>query len=104
MEKPPLWEWKEVRIDPGRREVLVHGQPLTLRPKEFDLLWTLAQHADLVLTREQLIRMAWGYDYLGDTRTIDVHVGYLRRKLAAANVTSLKIVTKRGVGYLLEKC
>jgi two-component system alkaline phosphatase synthesis response regulator PhoP len=88
----------EVVIDPARREVTVNGAPVKLRTQEFDLLWTLAEHKSLVLTREQLLEKAWGYDYYGQSRTVDVHVGHLRRKLANS---SLHIETITGVGYKL---
>ncbi|MEJ2599949.1 MAG: response regulator transcription factor [Anaerolineales bacterium] len=88
----------EVVIDPARREVTVDGEAISLRTQEFDLLLTLAEHKGLVLTREQLLEKAWGYDYYGQSRTVDVHVGHLRRKLAKS---SLRIETVTGVGYKL---
>jgi DNA-binding response OmpR family regulator len=87
-----------VRVDLGRREVTVGGKPVELRTKEFDLLVAFAEHLGLVLDRETLLRIVWGYDYLGDSRTIDVHVTWLRDKLEAATV---KIQTIRGIGYKL---
>ena len=85
-------------IDPFRREVLVNNQQISLRAQEFDLLYTFAEHKGLVLTREQLLEKAWGYDYYGQSRTVDVHVGHLRRKLAGSSV---RIETVTGVGYKL---
>lgn len=85
-------------IDPARREVTVKGEAIQLRNQEFDLLYTLARHQGLVLKREQLLDMAWGYDYVGQTRTVDVHVGHLRRKLASSEV---QIQTVTGIGYKL---
>jgi two-component system alkaline phosphatase synthesis response regulator PhoP len=87
-----------VRVDIGRREVTIGGKPVELRTKEFDLLIAFAEHLGLVLDRETLLRIVWGYDYLGDSRTIDVHVTWLRDKLADATV---KIQTIRGIGYKL---
>ena len=87
-----------VRVDIGRREVTVGGKPVELRTKEFDLLVAFAEHLGLVLDRETLLRIVWGYDYLGDSRTIDVHVTWLRDKLEHATV---KIQTIRGIGYKL---
>jgi DNA-binding response OmpR family regulator len=87
-----------VRIDMGRREVTIGGKPVELRTKEFDLLVAFAEHLGLVLDRETLLRIVWGYDYLGDSRTIDVHVTWLRDKLSEATV---KIQTIRGIGYKL---
>jgi DNA-binding response OmpR family regulator len=84
-----------LRIDSGRREVTVDGDEVQLAPKEFDLLWELLDHRGLVLTRDQLLERVWGYTFAGDTRTVDVHVGQLRRKLGEA----CPIVTVWGVGY-----
>ena len=85
-------------IDPAAREVRVDGKIVPLRAQEFELLWVLAQHRGMVLTREQLLRLAWGYDYVGQTRTVDVHVAQLRRKLTGSD---LRIETVVGVGYKL---
>ncbi len=85
-------------IDPASREVTLDGQLISLRAQEFDLLYTLAQHKGLVMTREQLLEKAWGYDYYGQSRTVDVHVGHLRRKLVGSQV---RIETVTGVGYKL---
>ena len=82
-------------IDAGRREVRVGEQEIQLAPKEFDLLWELLDHRGLVLTRDQLLERVWGYTFAGDTRTVDVHVRQLRRKLGDAS----PIVTVWGVGY-----
>jgi DNA-binding response OmpR family regulator len=82
-------------VDAGRREVKVGEQEVQLAPKEFDLLWELLDHRGLVLTRDQLLERVWGYTFAGDTRTVDVHVRQLRRKLGDAS----PIVTVWGVGY-----
>ena len=84
-----------ISIDAGRRELLVGGDPIQLAPKEFDLFWELLDHSGLVLTRDQLLERVWGYTFAGDTRTVDVHVRQLRRKLGEAS----PIVTVWGVGY-----
>ncbi|NLF01791.1 MAG: response regulator transcription factor [Anaerolineales bacterium] len=88
----------DLTIDTARHEVLVAGEPISLRPKEFDLLLALAEHQSIVLKREQLLDRVWGYDFYGETRTVDVHVAQLRKKLAAA---SAQIETVQGVGYKL---
>ena len=88
----------QVTIDPARREVTVAGKPIKLRAKEFDLLLALAQHRGLVLSRNQLLDLVWGYDFYGSTRTVDVHIAHLREKLAGSDVV---IETVRGVGYKL---
>jgi DNA-binding response OmpR family regulator len=85
----------DLSIDAGRREVHVGEEEIQLAPKEFDLLWELLDHRGLVLTRDQLLERVWGYTFAGDTRTVDVHVRQLRRKLGDAS----PIVTVWGVGY-----
>jgi two-component system alkaline phosphatase synthesis response regulator PhoP len=85
----------DLTIDAGRREVRVGDDDVQLAPKEFDLLWELLDHRGLVLTRDQLLERVWGYTFAGDTRTVDVHVRQLRRKLGDAS----PIVTVWGVGY-----
>jgi DNA-binding response OmpR family regulator len=85
----------ELQVDAGRREVRVGEEEIQLAPKEFDLLWELLDHRGLVLTRDQLLERVWGYTFAGDTRTVDVHVRQIRRKLGDAS----PIVTVWGVGY-----
>jgi len=85
----------DLLVDAGRREVHVGEQEIQLAPKEFDLLWELLDHRGLVLTRDQLLERVWGYTFAGDTRTVDVHVRQLRRKLGDAS----PVVTVWGVGY-----
>jgi len=85
-------------LDKARREVHVDGTPVQLRTKEFDLLAAFMENEGIALTREQLLESVWGYDYPGETRTVDVHVQHLRQKLAGAKV---QIETLRGVGYKL---
>lgn len=85
----------DLAVDAGRREARVAGEEVQLAPKEFDLLWELLDHRGLVLTRDQLLERVWGYTFAGDTRTVDVHVRQLRRKLGEA----CPIVTVWGVGY-----
>jgi DNA-binding response OmpR family regulator len=85
----------DLRVDSGRREAHVGDEEIQLAPKEFDLLWELLDHRGLVLTRDQLLERVWGYTFAGDTRTVDVHVRQLRRKLGDAS----PIVTVWGVGY-----
>ncbi len=82
-------------INSGKREVYVVDEEIRLAPKEFDLLWELLDHRGIVLTRDQLLERVWGYTFAGDTRTVDVHVRQIRRKLGDAS----PIVTVWGVGY-----
>jgi len=91
-----------LRIDWDRREATISGRTLRLRNKEFELLRQLAEYCGIVLTREQLLEQVWGYEYFGETRTVDVHVNQLRRKLAPNDDDpGVAIVTVRGVGYKL---
>lgn len=89
----------DVIIDPARREVHVAGEKVSLRTKEFDLLLTFIQNRGIVLTREQLLNLAWGFDFYGQTRTVDVHVAHLRKRLAKSELVKIETVT--GVGYKL---
>jgi two-component system, OmpR family, alkaline phosphatase synthesis response regulator PhoP len=88
----------DLTIDPARREVTIGGRPVELRTQEFELLYFLAQNRGLVFSREKLLERAWGFDFYGQTRTVDVHVAQLRRKIAASQVN---IATVTGVGYKL---
>jgi DNA-binding response OmpR family regulator len=87
-------------VDKQRREATVADRPLDLRTKEFDLLVAFAENPGIVLTREQLLDLVWGYDFYGETRTVDVHVQHLRQKLSGSGVG---IQTVRGVGYKLAE-
>jgi len=88
----------DLQIDPLRHEVWLAARPIELRAQEFDLLLTLAGQPGRVFTREQLLELAWGFDFYGQTRTVDVHVAHLRRKLEGGTV---RIETVPGVGYRL---
>jgi two-component system alkaline phosphatase synthesis response regulator PhoP len=88
----------DLALDPARREVTVAGQPIDLRTKEFDCLLCLAEHKGFVLSREKLLELAWGYDFAGQTRTVDVHVAHLRKKISHSTA---QIETITGVGYKL---
>ena len=91
-------EFGKVAIDVTRREVTVDGQPVHLTTKEFDLLAHMAGSPGRIFTRDQLLARIWGYDYLGDGRTVDVHVSWLRGKLRLAEGHNY-FRTVRGVGY-----
>ena len=88
-----------LEINVPRHEVFADGQNIVLTLKEFDLLQKLAENRGRVLTREQLLDSIWGYEYHGETRTVDVHIRYLRRKLGGAGSC---IVTVRGLGYKMQ--
>jgi DNA-binding response OmpR family regulator len=89
-------------IDLDRREVLIRGEPLRLKPKEFELLVFLARHPGMVLSRDLLLERVWGWDYAGGSRTVDVHVRWLREKVEADPANPERIVTVRSVGYCFE--
>jgi len=86
-------------IDPARRTVTVAGEPVELRAKEFDLLLALVENQGIVLSREKLLDLVWGFDFYGETRTVDVHVAHVRSKLGP--VCTAVIETVWGVGYKL---
>ena len=88
-------------IDARRRRVEVSGQAIELRMKEFDLLQTLAENKGIVFSRERLLSVVWGYDFAGETRTVDVHIAHLRHKLRGMDPV---IETVWGVGYKLDDC
>ncbi len=88
----------DLTIDPARREVSLSGVPIELRTQEFEVLHVLASQPGRVFTREQLLQQAWGFDFYGQTRTVDVHVAHLRKKLSGCPVS---IETVTGVGYKL---
>jgi two-component system alkaline phosphatase synthesis response regulator PhoP len=89
----------DLAIDVARRTVTRAGQPLALKPKEFDLLAFLAGHAQQVFSREVLLDRVWGYDFVGGTRTVDVHIRWLRTKVEADPANPTVLETVYGVGY-----
>jgi len=97
-ESPKVLHIADLLIDEHQREVRINGTLISLRAQEFEMLFTLAHNRGRVMTREQLLRQAWGYDFAGETRTVDVHVAQLRRKLSASSV---RIETVTGIGYKL---
>jgi DNA-binding response OmpR family regulator len=97
-DKSIVIELGNTRIDLARHEVSVNGKLIELRAKEFDLLKVLSQNTGIVLDRDRLLNLVWGYEYFGDTRTVDVHVAHVRDKLEGS---SAQIQTIRGSGYKL---
>jgi len=97
-ESPKVLHIADLLIDEHQREVKINGTLISLRAQEFEVLFTLAHNRGRVMTREQLLSQAWGYDFAGETRTVDVHVAQLRRKLSASSV---RIETVTGIGYKL---
>jgi len=92
----------DLEIDPARHKAMLGGRVIKLTPKEFDLLAFLASNRGLVFSREQLLEKVWGYDYAGNTRTVDVHVRWLRQKIEADPRNPKYLVTVRGTGYKME--
>ncbi|HUI88025.1 MAG TPA: response regulator transcription factor [Anaerolineales bacterium] len=90
-------------INITRREVMLDGQPLQLKPKEYELLLFLAEHRSQMLSREFILERVWGWDFIGDSRTVDVHVRWLRQKIEADAANPQRIVTVRGGGYRFER-
>jgi two-component system, OmpR family, response regulator len=92
----------ELEIDVARHKVTLKGKPLELTPKEFELLSLLAKNKGIVFNREQLLEKVWGYDFPGDTRTVDVHVRWLRQKIEINPDNPEHLLTLRGIGYKFE--
>jgi two-component system alkaline phosphatase synthesis response regulator PhoP len=90
--------FRHLRIDRRSRQVWVDGHPVALTAVEFDLLRTLAEHRGAVLSREQLLQQVWGYDFYGEERVVDVHIGHIRQKLGYEGF----VATVRGVGYRFD--
>jgi DNA-binding response OmpR family regulator len=88
----------DLSINPAAREVRIAGKLISLRAKEFDLLFALVENHGRVLSREKLLELAWGFDFYGQTRTVDVHIAHLRKKI---NGSKVQIETVTGIGYKL---
>lgn len=100
--KPEVMEFDNLRIDLTRREITVDGDVVAFKPKEYELLTFFAQHQGQVLTREFILERVWGWDFIGDSRTVDVHVRWLREKIEADPANPHRIITVRGAGYRFE--
>jgi two-component system response regulator RegX3 len=99
---PDVLEAPGVRMDVARHEVSVNGEPIKLALKEFELLEMLLRNAGRVMTRGQLIDRIWGSDYVGDTKTLDVHIKRLRTKIEPDPANPQYLITVRGLGYKFE--
>ena len=97
-----LLKINELEVDPARHRASLRETFLDLTPKEFDLLAFLARNKGFVFNRDQLLEKVWGYDYAGDTRTVDVHIRWLRQKIEADPQKPKYLITVRGTGYKLE--
>ncbi len=108
MSKPPAAGEPEslkvgdLEINTGRHQAFRRGSLLDLTPKEYDLLVFLTRNKGFVFSREQLLENVWGYDYAGDTRTVDVHIRWLRQKIETDPAHPMNLLTVRGAGYKLE--
>jgi len=89
-------------INMTRREVKLEDEPLQLKPQEYDLLVFFAEHREQLLSREFILERVWGWDFIGDSRTVDVHVRWLRQKIEDDSSKPTRIVTVRGGGYRFE--
>lgn len=98
-ERPDRLSFGALSIQPMARRVEIEGRPVELTPKEFDLLLTLASAPDLVFSREALLSRVWGYDYLGDSRTVDVHIGTLRKKIERDAAQYIRTVWGQGYSF-----
>lgn len=95
-------EFDNLTIDVSRYEALLEGKPLALKPKEFELLVFLANNQGQVLSREVIMDRVWGWDFTGGSRTVDVHIRWLREKIEADPASPQRIITVRGAGYRFE--
>ena len=92
----------DLEMDLEGHTAKLRGEPLALKPREFDLLALLASHKGRAFTRDQILEQVWGHDYFGETRTVDVHIRWLREKLQSYPNPPQRIITIRGVGYRFE--
>jgi DNA-binding response OmpR family regulator len=92
----------DLRVNLDRREVSVSGEALRLKPQEYELLVFLVRNRGMALSRDLILERVWGWDFDGGTRTVDVHVRWLREKIESDPANPTRIITVRGVGYRLE--
>lgn len=101
--KPPeVFSFGNLTVDPSRRETLLNGDPIRLKPKEFELLLFLVRHQGIALSRDLILERVWGWTYDGNSRTVDVHVRWLREKIEEVPSEARRIVTVRGIGYRFD--
>ncbi len=101
-EKAQVLTFDNLIIDLGRREITLDGKVLPFKPKEFELLHYLALHRGQVLSRETILERVWGWDFIGDSRTVDVHIRWLREKIEKDDANPRRLITVRGAGYRFE--
>jgi DNA-binding response OmpR family regulator len=97
-----IYDFGDLIIDETRREITQNGNPLNLKPKEYELLLFFAQHKSQALSRELILEKVWGWEYFGDSRTVDVHVRWLREKIEKDPAQPKRIITIRSTGYRFE--
>jgi len=100
--QPQVMAFGNLTIDTGRREVLLDGQVIALKPKEYELLSFMGTNKGRVLSRELILERVWGWGFVGDSRTVDVHVRWLREKIESVPDKPQRIITVRGAGYRFE--
>lgn len=100
--KSGIMQFDNLRIDMTRREITMNDAVVPFKPKEFELLTFFAQHQGQVLSRELILERVWGWDFIGDSRTVDVHVRWLREKIEDDSANPTRIITVRGAGYRFE--
>ncbi|MDD3994837.1 MAG: response regulator transcription factor, partial [Dehalococcoidales bacterium] len=101
-DKDTVLKYHDIEIDTASHTVKIKGETADFNPKEFDLLKLFIKNKGLVLSREQILEKVWGYDYDGDTRTVDVHVRWLREKIEEDPQKPILLLTVRGSGYKME--
>jgi len=97
-----MLKFGELTINTTRHEVTLHGEALSLKPKEYELLLFFAEHRGKMLSRKFILERVWGWEYVGDSRTVDVHIRWLRKKIESDPSTPERIITVRGGGYRFE--
>jgi DNA-binding response OmpR family regulator len=100
--KAQIMQFDNLRIDMTRREITVDDEVVAFKPKEYELLTFFGQHQGQVLSREFILERVWGWDFIGDSRTVDVHVRWLREKIEVDPANPQRIITVRGAGYRFE--
>ena len=104
--RPPFeqdtFTFNNLVLIPSRREVLINDQPIYMKPKEYELLTYLAAHRGQVLSREQILAQVWGWEFMGGSRTVDVHIRWLREKIEIDPAHPQRIITVRSAGYRFE--
>lgn len=99
---PNIMTFNNLTIDQDRREIRLDDQPIRIKPKEYDLLVFLARHQGIALSRDLILERVWGWSYDGNSRTVDVHVRWIREKIEADPSNVKRIVTVRGIGYRFD--